>query len=224
MIVKFKRERGFTLLEILVVLVVIVMIAGVAVTRVGKMFRVEVRQTTARLSSTIKYLYNKAATEKRTLRLVFDFESASYWAEGTSEKFLLKKETEEDKKKAEKERAADETDANKKESQSGSEGGETSTEEEKPIKPAAPEFGAMNELILTTQQIPPNVILKDVYTSHNEGPVTNGRAYIYFFPNGFVEDAVVNLNNVEETKNFSLKINPINGDVDVSDKYRELEK
>ncbi len=234
------NHRGFTLLEILVVLVVIVLIAGIAITRVGKMFRVEVRQSASKMSSTIKYLYNKSATENRTIRLGFDLENSSYWAEATSDKFLLNpkdQRTEEEKKKAIEEEKNKEIEAGAEKTKEAVEdedkGGidflkddkkESDIEDEKPVKPKQAEFGAMDESILSEQVLPASVRFKDIQVSHINEPVTEGKVYIYFFPNGSVEPAVINLRNEDDTRVFSLKISPLTGVVDVQGDYRELER
>ena len=90
-----KNNRGFTLIELLVTLAIVGLIMGLVVGQTGRLLSSDMKAAAKKLSSTIRFLYNKSATESVTLRLVFDIDENSYWVEGTSESFTLTKEEEE---------------------------------------------------------------------------------------------------------------------------------
>lgn len=101
------RQRGFTLVELLIALVVIGLLMGLVVGQVGKLLDREMKHAASRLGSTIRYLYNKAASDGVTFRLVLDMDEHKYWVESTAEQFaLIKEEKEFFAKKAEKKEQA----------------------------------------------------------------------------------------------------------------------
>ena len=85
------NNAGFTLIELLVTIAIIGLIMGLAVGQMGRVLSWDMKAASRKLSSTIRYLYNKSATEGTTLRLVFDIDGGSYWVEGTTERFAMTK-------------------------------------------------------------------------------------------------------------------------------------
>lgn len=208
-----KLQKGFTLLEVLIVLVIVAFLFGTAATRLNKTFRSESRAVQWRMASVAKYLYNTAASENKTARLTLDFESNSYWAEETSERFLIGMEKEGQQvnrsvgqQVGEAEDSGEPKDGEKKEAV---------------VAPLEPAFGTMDSSLLEVKQFPSNVLLKDVYTSRSVEPVASGRAYIYFFPNGYMEEAIINFKDASDEKHLSIKFNSFNGEADVSNEYRK---
>ena len=55
--------------------------------------------------------------------------------------------------------------------------------------------------------------VQSVYTPRVTEPLTAGRAYIYFFPLGQTEPAIVTMSNPEGDTVFSLVVHPITGRV-----------
>jgi len=188
------NPKGFTLIELLVTLAVVGMIMGLVVGQVGKLLSRDMKGAASRLGSTIRYLYNKAGTEGLTLRLVFDIEEGSYWVEGTSEHFTLTKEEEA---------------FSKKEGEEGEKKGATFSPEE--------------SYLLKPVQLPKGVFIKDVYAEHQIDRLSEGKAYIYFFPQGYVERSVINLRDNADEVHFSLQVNPISGSVKIEAEYKEPE-
>ena len=52
--------------------------------------------------------------------------------------------------------------------------------------------------------------------------VSEGRVYIYFFPQGYVQESAIHLTN-RDTLNWTLVIQGLTGRVNIFDKYRSLE-
>lgn len=205
-----------TLIEIMVTLAIVGLILGITISQIGDTFDSKARQATRELSATIRYLYNKAASESLTMRVVFDFEKQSYWVEATADRFLLESD------EARLERAQKEK---KPESASGETSGEKSDDAaEVAIQKAEAKFGAVDSHLLKPTQLPGGVFYKDIYTEHDSGPVSGGTAYIYIFPSGFVERAIVNFRNEDDSEKRAVEINPMTGDSRVYEEYRELKK
>lgn len=227
------NKRGFTLMEVLIVLIIIVTLAFIGTGLISSSFRTKSREVSWRMSSTVKYLYNSSISENKTIRLVFDFENNSYSAEATTDKFLLDKGDDKDKKsgspkKEEPEKKAPETETiatpDNADELLAEKSKEEETNEPEPLKPAEATFGAIETPFMATKQLPSGLLLKDIYTGHDKEPVTAGKAYIYFFQNGYVEPAIINLKDEADEKHISIKINPFSGDTDIQPEYRKLEE
>lgn len=203
-----------TLIEIMVTLAIVGLVLGVTISQIGGSFDSKARDASREFSAVIRYLYNKAASENLTMRVVFDFEKQSYWVEATADRFLLENEAER-AERAKKEK--------KPESKSGSDGN-SDAPAETPIQKAEAKFGAVDSHLLKPIQLPGGVFLKDIYTEHDPGPVGAGTAYIYIFPNGSVERAIVNLRNEDDSEKRAIEINPMTGDSRVYEEYKELKK
>ncbi|MBI5298951.1 MAG: prepilin-type N-terminal cleavage/methylation domain-containing protein [Deltaproteobacteria bacterium] len=197
-----RSSSGFTLIELMVTLVIVGLIMGLAIGQVGKTLAWDFKSTTRRLSSTIRYLYNKSATEGVTLRLVFDLDEPSFWVEGTSDSFTLTREEEEafQKKKTE-------------------DRGQKTEETEKKETTFSPQESSLTK----PYNLPKGVYFKDIYAEHQIAPVDSGKAYIYFFPQGYVERSVINLRDKDDEVHYGLKVNPISGVSKIEADYIQAE-
>lgn len=214
---RFATAAGMTLIEIMVTLAVVGLVLGITISQLGDTFDSRARQATREISATIRYLYNKAASENLTMRLVFDFEKQSYYVEATSDLYQL--ESEEDRlerlRRAEKAKPKTETKSEK------------SSEEEKtetPVQKAEAKFGAVDSHLLKPYQLPGGVFFKDIFTEHDSGPVSKDKAYIYIFPSGYVERAIINLRNEDDSSLRAIEVNPMTGNSKIYEEYRELKK
>lgn len=157
-----------------------------------------------KLASTIRYLYNKAASEGVTLRLVFNIGESNYKVEVTSEQFTLTQEEKEVFSKSKPQKEGDK-------------------KEEEALKPHEAQFSAEESTLLKPIKLPPGVFFKDVHAEHQAAPATDGEAYLYFFPQGYAERAVINLRDNDDELHFSLEVNPLTGSVKIREEYKELE-
>ncbi len=218
------RRAGFTLIELLIVIGIIGVVATLGVGSISKTYHSKAKQLTWRMTSMIKYLYNSAITENKTQRLVIDFESNSYWAENTNDKFLLEKSDSKDKK----EKKDQKKEEQKKQVSPDSAGTDKSDKDNKDevnyVEPMEATFGSVESLIIEAKTLPTGISFKDVWTEEDKQPIGSGRAYVYFFPSGYAEAAVINFKDASDEKHVSLKINPMNGDVDIVQDYRKLEE
>jgi len=231
------RTGGFTLIEMMIVVTIVGLIAVLGANIMSGTFRSKSRELQWRMASTIRYLYNSAVTESKTMRLVLDLqEGGSYWAEATGDKFLLES-SEDIKERERKKDFGDDSAAPAKTEQSASTmsdetkdalgltGDESFKQEaEEIVEPSEAVFGSVESPVLEVKQLPRGIYIKDVYTEHDgETGVSEGKAYIYFFPNGYAEPSVINFRNEDDTRQFSIKIDPYSGEVDISPEYRTLE-
>lgn len=220
--INLKSRKGFTLFEVIIAITIIALIMGVVISRMDDYLDLNMKSTSNKLASTMRYLYNKSATEGLYIRLVLDLSERSYWVEATSEPFIMRRSQELDQKKEKEEEAkkeeGEETPA------------ETTAEEGTPqiripkLKIKPPTFTQEESFLLKPTKLPDNVLFKDVMTEHHPSPIEGGQAAVYFFPNGYVEHAIINLTDEDEEVYYSLETNPITGSVNIENEYRTLEK
>lgn len=211
---KRNNRQGFTLIELLIGLVLIVMIMGLIISQVGKLLEREMKQTASHLSSTIRYLYNKAVSEGVTLRLVLNLEESKYWVESTTEQFTLAREEEEEREQRTENRKSRTESREQKEEV----GVEATT-----IQPKRATFSLEESYLLKAALLPKGVYFKDVYAEHQLERLDQGEAYIYFFPQGYVERSVINLRDGKDEVHYSLEVNPVTGAVKIERGYKEPE-
>ena len=216
------RSRGFTLIEIVVALALIGLLMGVAVGQMDRVFELEMKKTSNKLASTIRYLYNKAAMEKLYIRLVFDFEEQSYWVEATADPVVVVREDASTFAPKEGEKSGEGEEEPAESAEASAEEAPTEEGGVQKLKAPEPKFGAVDSFLLRPTKLPDSVFFKDLYVEHRQGAVEGGKESIYFFPNGYVEKAVINLRDEEDEVHYSLATNPINGRVSIEPEYRSL--
>lgn len=199
-----------TLIEIMITLAIVAMVLGLVGSRVGGSFDSKAAQATQDLSAIIRYLYNKAASEGLTMRVVIDMgsEKQSYWVEATADRFLL----ESDEAREARLRNMEKSD------------GKSDSASKTSVQTAEDKFGPVDSHLLKPTELPDGVFFKDVYTDHDPGPVSAKKAYIHIFPDGSVERAVVNFRNEDDTQHRAVEINPMTGDSRFYEEYKELKK
>jgi len=178
------RARGFTLIELMVVLVIIAVVTAAVVTGIGSLRGASTSTEANKLTVAVRYLYNLSVISGKTHRLVIDLDSRTYWGEEEAssdpcEAFLLPGEGGEAKPS--------------KSAKSGK-GGKAS-------KNGSGEAGAANQgnfkqaesALVRKYELDRGTVLTDVMTSHQPNPTEKGQAFIYFFPNGSTENALIHL-------------------------------
>jgi general secretion pathway protein H len=228
--------RGFTLIEVMVVLLIIGIIMTLGVRGFSVISKSNLREGSAHLAGAIRFLFDRASVTGKHHRLVIDLTEGRYWAEVSDDKFYApnQAESEADKQKREaKEDAADEEARKKLEKKqllygggSSSTSGSSSSAgasvassfdisklEVGDFRPKRARFAAFKETALKPVSLNKKLRIKSVYTPRLTEPVTSGRAYIYFYPLGQTEPAVITLTDPTGQRVFSLVVHPITGRV-----------
>lgn len=182
-------------------MVIVASIMAISIPRIRQGMELHLQTSARKLSSTIRYSYNEAALKNLYYRIVFKFparEKHTYRVEYAQEPFFIRtvKENEEFQQKLrfmnEKERA----EALKNETQ----------------------FAPIQEHLLKVIKLPNGIQIKDFYVGHLGQKITQGEAALYFFPHGFTERAVINLED-KDGNVYSLETSPLTGKTKIRPEY-----
>jgi len=217
---KLRSERAFTLFELIVAIAIVGLITGIVAARMDDLLEIDMKKASNKLAATIRYLYNKSATDGLYMRLVFDLNEQTYWVEATTDPTQVSADmdlVDEDERERPKE-APPEGEVEGKAVQEPVSPGELK------LKYPKPSFGPVDSFLLKPSKLPDSVFFKDIYIEHLPSVVEGGQAAVYFFPNGFVEHAIINLRNEDDDYFYSIETNPISGQVSIENEYRAMEK
>lgn len=204
---RIRSQRGFTLFELIVAIAIVGLVMGVVVSQMGSYLDLDMKKSSNRLGTTIRYLYNKAATEGLYIRLIFNVDERTYWVEATTDPTKISADMQ----------ATGEQGEDQKEGEAAEEGGLPK------LKYPKPRFGKVDSFLLKATKLPDRVFIKDVFVEHRPTGVEDGLVAIYFFPNGYVEHAIINLRNEDNDYFYSIETNPISGAVSIRNEYKIME-
>lgn len=213
-----RGEAGLTIIEISLVLVIIGLLTAVSIPLASNVTRAKLKSGAMQLAGAVRYSYNSAVSENKAARLVFDLEEGRYWPEGAADRFVLGRE---------------------KVSVFQGEAVEEEPREEEPVEEETSgligpfgilkdfgkketSFQAFPEKFAEPVELPDGVYIDGVYTSHQEDRVTVGNAYLYFFPSGMTEFAVIHLVD-DDGRFFTLMVKPLTGRTEVFSEYLKWE-
>jgi general secretion pathway protein H len=218
---------GFTLLEMMLVLGLIALLSTAVVGGFRSFSKAELRGTTAKLASMIRYLFDRASTTGKIHRLVFDFDNGKYWAEVSDDRFFMPRERETDESRFKEtetiaqEKKDEELAAKAREQNPGDEAlADPSRYQPTEWKPKRARFEALKEQLVKPVQLK-KMKLASLFTPRYAKPVTTGLGYLYFFPLGQTEPSIVHISDEEGKSYFSLLVAPLSGKVKVVGGYVE---
>ena len=203
---RLNKEKGLTLIEIMVVIALVATIMALGVTVINDVSDSDLKEASSRLSGTLKYVFNEAAIQKKYYRLVIDLDSQQYYAEARTSPFLIS--LNQDVKAP----------PNKPEDKP-----EATVEPEEPLQPEGDDFAKVEEYLIEPQQLSDPVKIVDVFVGHLQQKATTGKVEIYFFPHGWTEPTVINLTNGEEDNYYSIIVNPATGKAEIKNEYTEAD-
>jgi general secretion pathway protein H len=211
----------------MVAIMVMALLATIGVKGFKSVRKSDLREATAHFSGAIRYLFDRSSITGKYHRLVIDLNEGKYWAEQSDDKFYAPNQAEtvaEQRKREEKEAAADEDERLRQEKQrelynsssSSSSSASTSFDMSKlevgEFRPKRARFAAFKETALKPVTLK-KLRIRSVYTPRLLDPVTSGRAYLYFYPLGQTEPAIITLSDESGESIYSLVVHPITGRV-----------
>jgi general secretion pathway protein H len=207
---RLKNKKAFTLIEMVITLGIIASImlfgANVIGTRDAKM-----KDVSLNFIRVIRYIYSQAAVTNEYYRLVIDLNQQKYFAQVSATPFYVIQEGDE----IEERRIENEL-----------KGSDAKVEEV--AKQQAEQVGSFAESedeLLEMFEVPKGIRISDVFVMHQKDKAEEGKVYIYFFPKGLTEFAVIHLTHdsdeeeIDEENAMTLIVNPLTGSVDVQDEY-----
>ncbi|MFL5320060.1 MAG: Tfp pilus assembly protein FimT/FimU [Myxococcaceae bacterium] len=218
------NARGLTLIEIMVALFIAVVLFGAVITGMGAITGTKAKAAAGELSGTIRSLYDTANLSGKTCRLVFQLPSpkdedsrTSYWAECAEGAVTTAKDRDEALKNATKEQE-DLAKGRKPEHRTGSSNA-IAAEQEK-IEARA-KFADFTDETIAKRELPPAVHVT-VWTKHQRDEAKSGLAYLYFFPQGYTERAMVKLKQGDNV--WTINVQPLTGKANVVAEDLEIPK
>jgi len=185
------RERGFTLVELLVVVAAIALIAGLAAPALGSITGANARDAAGKLAGGMRYLFDTAALRHATCRIALDRAQRAWWAEcapGPAGIARDPREREDDETLAK--RFSDEKD------------------EEARRLLARTTFGAFSDQLVKKRELPGAAGFGKIHVEGRDDDDT-GTAYVYFFPAGQAQRAFVPI--VDGSYVYTIVVEPFTG-------------
>lgn len=243
------REAGFSLIEVIVVMALAALIFVVAAPSFTISEQTEATQKLGALAGDIRAAYDTTVLTRKPHRLVFSFGSGDYWLESTErddfymgdEKMDRDPTPEEIKDKI----AAFEEEFEQYKLLAGKD--VEDAENEKVVKPTSPLLAAKAKLSpavwtavedaeWTVRHLGPQFGVRSMQAEHHGRLQTyeelgkEGFAYLYFFPQGYVERAVIHIAPADvddkskfDERTYTLTTEPYEGLAETTSGYKEVD-
>lgn len=205
------NQSGFSLLEILVALGIAAATIAVGANYLGNRPVRAMQEESIRLNRIIRCAYFQAAAKSLYYRLVFDLDENRYLVESSENPFYVTREN--DEKEIEL----------KKRQQEALENLSALDEPATPAITLDSKFSETEDECSEMVQLE-GIRVADIYVMHQNNKQSEGKAYLYFFPRGRTEFAVIHLSDESAEEDFmTLIVNPLNASVEIRRDYIEHE-
>lgn len=199
-------QRGFTLLEVLIAIALIAVLSGSLLFGKNMLVGSRVKSAATLMVSAVRFSLTRANSTGKPVRLVIDLEKKQLSIEESSTSLMLRQ-----KGKDQTGGAEATTDAEAKaraEAEKILEGPHAARARFSKLSNAK---GAIEELA-AGRALGDGVVVAGVRTEHDEELVTEGRAYIYFWPGGTTERAVIQLKKAgDKQAALTVVLSPLTG-------------
>jgi general secretion pathway protein H len=228
-VVQRGRQRGVTLIELLVAIALVALLAGGMVLGVGAIGNARLRESSTIVAAAVRAAYNHANATSRPTRVVFDFGERTVTIEEAEGKMFLESG---DRTGG----AAAATDAER-EAVAASEEILEGTRAPRPdFKPVTKLLGFSSDLDESGVQKPVaqrslsrEIYFRSIEVAHDDEPATDERVYLYFWPGGQTESAAIQLQrgvetDVSESDIITVLVSPLTGKVQIVGGERSIER
>jgi general secretion pathway protein H len=217
---------GFTLLELMIVLGLMGLLMSSVLIGFRAFTKAELRNSTSKLAGAVRYLFDRASTTGKIHRLVLDFDNKKYWAEVSDDRFFMPRERETDESRAREVEAIAEEKRLEAEAKERGQADLTEAEmladpsryQATEWKPKRARFEKVSEKVVKPVDLR-KVKLYGLFTPRYAKPVTAGQGYLYFFPLGQTEPALIHVSDEDGKNIFSLLVSPLSGKVKIESGY-----
>ena len=195
-------NKGFTLLEIILVIAIIATVVAFAIPRINT-GQSELKSAVRRIGVASREAKRMAKLYNSTYRMVIEMpstevlkeseETPKFWVESAPGSILV------------------------------GEALENPPEENDDDKDNVKQFALASKITKEPYELPEGLFFKSVEFSATDNAVEEGRAYIYYLPEGLVTEAAIHI-HFEESLKWTLAIHPLTGKVDIFDKDISLDE
>jgi general secretion pathway protein H len=201
-----RRQRGLTLIEVLIAIALIALLTGSLLFGRGMLAGSRMKAAATLIVSGVRYGLTRANSTGRPARLVFDFDKKQLSIEEASTSLMLRE--------TGKDPSAGATPASSAEAKARAEA-ERIVEGPRPARPTFAKLSGVSgtiEELAAGRALGDGVELVQVRTEHDEDYVREGRAYVYFWPGGTTERAVIHLKKTGDRDTaLSVVLSPLTG-------------
>ena len=213
---ELRARRGVTLVEILIVLAIVAVISGITVVGFGGVASTRLKRGATQVAGATRIAYAHATATSKVTRLVFDFEERKIILEEADSAHLVRRD------------------------QAG--GAEASTEIEQQAIAASENvvsgprrgraaFSPVKAIGFPAEgrDLPSGISFWQVEAEHQDAPLAEGRAYLYFFPGGQTENAsvvlrIANSDDDDPSGFMSVLVAPLTGKASIHKGKIEMPK
>lgn len=204
---KTRRERGLTLIEIMVAIMLAAVVIAVSVPAFNAATDSDLNAVALKIAGASRTCFGEAAIKNVTLRVAYDLDAQAFWIEAYSGTYQVigeerdleeARDEEEDKKEEDKRRKEQEERFGAPEDAEGA--------------PLVPQFVPVQLAFVEAQQLPRRIRIKGVRTPQFRQVIEDGKAYTHFFPNGWAERTLVYLEDRGGSV-LTLETQPLTGKI-----------
>jgi len=207
---KSGRERGVTLVEVLLVVAIIGVATGLVLLGSGFADSARLRRSSVMIASAVRVAFGRANATSKVERLVFNFDRRTVAIEESSKQLHLARNDRTGGAEAA-------TEAERKaitEAEAILQGPHAPRPSFHPIKT----FGFSVEKGMTGKALDRNIRFLQIETGHQDDIVKTDQAYLYFWPGGQTERAAIQISingSTNENDVVTLLVSPLTGKVDI---------
>lgn len=201
------RQRGLTLIELVIAIALVALLVGSMLFGKGMLVGSRVKSAATLLVSSVRYGMTRANATGKPTRLVIDLDKSQLSIEEDSTSLMLR-----EKKAKDQTGGADAATATEQKARAESERIVEGPRAPRPHFTKLSGVAGPVEGLTSGRSLGQGVEIALVHTEHDEEDVTEGRAYLYFWPGGTTERAVVQLKRQGDAKpQLTVVLSPLTG-------------
>jgi general secretion pathway protein H len=186
------RQRGFTLIELMVVIAIAAVISAAALPALRGVSGANAKQAAGEVAGSLRYLFDTAALRHTTCRLALDIEKHAFWPECAPRAVTLARQDEPSRVSRElEERFPDEKDPDRRRLM------------------AQTRFGAFDDRLAPHRTLPGSTTFGPIRIEGRSQAIEEGVAYVHFFPGGQAQRAFIPV--VDGDLVFTVVLEPFTG-------------